>query len=50
VAVVSLFFSVRICFVFFPICILYFQICLLSVVWTPRAKVKSTSSLFCGAS
>ncbi|XP_066392597.1 uncharacterized protein [Miscanthus floridulus] len=33
--VVFLFFSVHICFVFFPICILYFQICLLSVVWTP---------------
>jgi hypothetical protein len=32
VAAVFLFFSIRICFVFFSICILYFQIYLLSIV------------------
>ena len=49
VAAVFLFFSVRICFVFFPICILYFQICLLSVVWTPsQGEIDPQSSfLWC---
>ena len=50
VAAVFLFFSVRICFVFFPICILYFQICLLSVVWTPSQCEIDPNLLFCGAS
>ena len=50
VAAVFLFFSVRICFVFFPICILYFHICLLSVVWTPSQGEIDPQSSFCGAS